>query len=190
MSGHWLFGDVAAWWYYFCLVSIFTAFIVTVGQRDKARQERDTARQERDDFEADFYRIRDELDEARQRVRKTDDSAAKIVRAVLPLVEKTDWMTGRWAGQFQTLVRLEEERNRQVERVQREIMALPAAQDLNKIDLLRSASTTAFKGLQTETGVPEGEKLEIGAVRRVPRVSDEDYYGDDIYQRPKGDNRG
>lgn len=49
-----------------------------------------------------------------------------IIDAVLPLVEKTDWMTGRWGGKFEQLVALERSRNEQVERVRRHIMSSDA----------------------------------------------------------------
>lgn len=47
---------------------------------------------------------------------------ADLATAVTPLLEQTDWMTGRWGGQFQTLQALEDRRNRDVENARRALM--------------------------------------------------------------------
>ncbi len=44
----------------------------------------------------------------------TNKGVGELVIVVAPLLEQTDWMTGRWAGQFDTLVKMEQERNRRV----------------------------------------------------------------------------
>jgi len=47
---------------------------------------------------------------------------AFLVEAVEPLLEKTDWMTGRWGGQYNVLVRMEERRNKIIDDVRRFVM--------------------------------------------------------------------
>lgn len=63
---------------------------------------------------------------------KAKKELSDLVVTVTPLVEKTDWMTGRWGGQFNTLVRLEKERNDRVESVRRIISNSAPVQDVIK----------------------------------------------------------
>lgn len=49
------------------------------------------------------------------------DFAAKMS----PLIAKTDWMTGRWGGQFNTLVRLENQRNADVDTARKALYEIP-----------------------------------------------------------------
>lgn len=63
-------------------------------------------------------------------LRDTEAHTMSILRTVVPLVEKTDWMTGRWGGQFSTLVSMENARNRKVEAVRKHLMSLPMVTQL------------------------------------------------------------
>ena len=57
------------------------------------------------------------------------DTAARVLEemtylidVIEPLLEKTDWMTGRWGGQFNVLVRMEERRNKIIDDIRRYVM--------------------------------------------------------------------
>lgn len=50
---------------------------------------------------------------------------SELALAVTPLIEKTDWMTGRWAGRFDELVAAENRRNDLVVRARKSLFALP-----------------------------------------------------------------
>jgi low affinity Fe/Cu permease len=67
----------------------------------------------------------DELIMERVAHRKTRDSALALVEKVTPLIEQTDWMTGRWHGQFNTLQRLETKRNEAVVTARRALWEIP-----------------------------------------------------------------
>jgi hypothetical protein len=67
----------------------------------------------------------DELIMERVAHRKSRESALALVEKVTPLIEQTDWMTGRWHGQFQTLVRMESKRNEAVVAARRALWDIP-----------------------------------------------------------------
>jgi hypothetical protein len=67
----------------------------------------------------------DELATERKRLKATEDQALELVDKVVPLIEKTSWMSGQWKGQFDTLVRLENERNARVDVARRAIWKIP-----------------------------------------------------------------
>jgi hypothetical protein len=71
----------------------------------------------------------DELTVERQRRHKTERDAARLVEKVTPLIEQTDWMTGRWHGQFNTLQRLEAKRNEAVVAARRALWDIPLVAD-------------------------------------------------------------
>lgn len=80
--------------------------------------------------------LRAQLDKAndtilfeRSRRRRTEEEALDLVAKVTPLIEKTDWMTGRWHGQFNTLVGLENKRNEQVDQARRALWSIPLVAD-------------------------------------------------------------
>jgi len=50
---------------------------------------------------------------------------SELALAVTPLIEKTDWMTGRWAGRFDELVAAENRRNDLVVAARKSLFALP-----------------------------------------------------------------
>jgi hypothetical protein len=78
----------------------------------------------------DEYRLtRIELLAAKARVKETESQATNLVTAVTPLIVKTDWMTGRWHGQFQTLVQLENARNEDVVRARQALWKIPVVMD-------------------------------------------------------------
>lgn len=67
----------------------------------------------------------DELIMERVRHRKTEQQSLQLVEKVVPLIEQTDWMTGRWHGQFNTLQRLESNRNAAVVAARRALWSIP-----------------------------------------------------------------
>jgi hypothetical protein len=71
----------------------------------------------------------EELAIERQRLKETEEQALALVAKVTPLIEKTDWMTGRWQGQFSTLVHLENKRNIKVDTARRAIWEIPIVRD-------------------------------------------------------------
>lgn len=81
-------------------------------------------------FETSYWEAYRDLAKTRSTLRATQIAANDIVLAAAPLVEKTDWMTGRWGGQFQTLVRMESKRNQSVEKVRKAMFDIPHVQSL------------------------------------------------------------
>lgn len=75
----------------------------------------------------EMTRLKDRNFDLQVRADQADAAAEKTILAVAPLVEKTDWMTGRWGGQFNELVRMENARNDQIDKVRKAIMSAPAA---------------------------------------------------------------
>lgn len=92
---------------------------------------------------------------ATARTHKTDDDVAALIEGISPLVEKTDWMTGRWGGQFATLTAMENARNAQVDLVRTIIMNTPLVKEqtdnLDPIAFLESASAQAMVDMFPDT---------------------------------------
>lgn len=57
---------------------------------------------------------------------RADAKSVEAFLAVVPLIEKSDWMTGRWKGQFLQLVELETIRNNAVDKARRVLWEIPA----------------------------------------------------------------
>jgi hypothetical protein len=58
-----------------------------------------------------------------------NEAEAKVFAlAMTPLLEQTDWMTGRWGGKFDQLVRLENSRNASVRNARRAFNEIPLVQ--------------------------------------------------------------
>lgn len=141
---------VPVWWYYISTLVPIILFAVTLWRKaasdrllDLYKESLTVARQRRDSWRAKA------VEEKRLSV--------EIVERVLPLVEKTDWMTGRWGGQFSTLQALEYRRNAQVDAVRKAIMSLPSVNDLTvaeKLGALQGAGNAALNGL---VSAPSGE---------------------------------
>ncbi len=58
----------------------------------------------------------------------TDAEAKVFALQMAPLLEQTDWMTGRWGGKFQQLVALENARNANVRNARRAFNEIPLVQ--------------------------------------------------------------
>jgi hypothetical protein len=71
----------------------------------------------------------DELAMESARRRKTEKQALLLVEKVTPLLAQSDWMTGRWHGQFNTLQRLEAKRNEVVVQARRALWDIPLVAD-------------------------------------------------------------
>lgn len=78
---------------------------------------------------AELDRRIDELAAERRRLRDTEEQALDLVDKVVPLIAKTDWMTGAWKGQFNALVHLEKKRNDAVDTARRAIWEIPVVRD-------------------------------------------------------------
>lgn len=72
-------------------------------------------------------RIRHVAEVAVERARRvqSEDQTLALVDKIYPLIVKTDWMTGRWNGQFNTLVGLENKRNAQINEARRVLWTIP-----------------------------------------------------------------
>jgi hypothetical protein len=60
-----------------------------------------------------------------ERLTRTELRVQEFAAKMAPLIAKTDWMTGRWGGQFATLVRLEEQRNLDVDNARKALFEIP-----------------------------------------------------------------
>ncbi|MFE2102927.1 hypothetical protein [Streptomyces sp. NPDC059468] len=81
------------------------------------------------ELRAKLDRTTDELIMTRSRLRKTEQDALALVEKVTPLIEQTDWMTGRWHGAFQTLVSMEAKRNAAVVAARQAMWKIPLVAD-------------------------------------------------------------
>jgi len=88
------------------------------------------------------------------RLRARDLEVKKHAETLLihmaPLVEKTDWMTGRWHGKFNELVRLENQRNQAAEHIRKALFEMPGIRDFTKAhgrDLFKGATTQGLRSL-------------------------------------------
>jgi hypothetical protein len=70
-----------------------------------------------------------ELEAERKRLKETEDQVLEVVSRVTPLIEKTDWMTGAWKGQFNALVHLENKRNTTVDNARKALWEIPLVRD-------------------------------------------------------------
>lgn len=61
----------------------------------------------------------------RVRESTTNRHVEEIFLSLSPLLEQTDWMTGRWGGQFETLARMERSRNSAAVDIRSKLFALP-----------------------------------------------------------------
>jgi hypothetical protein len=96
-----------------------------------------------------------DLETAAYRESVTNIRVEKILIMLSPLLEQTDWMTGRWGGQFQTLVSMENARNRAAVDIRSKLFALPFMKDYlseNKMALFTGSMQSAT------TGIVNGDK--------------------------------
>ena len=66
-----------------------------------------------------------DLDIANIRESDTNRAVGRVFILLSPLLEQTDWMTGRWGGRFGELVHLENARNRAAVDIRSKLFALP-----------------------------------------------------------------
>jgi hypothetical protein len=72
--------------------------------------------------------LRFSLDFATEWAAANDAEAKVFALQMAPLLEQTDWMTGRWGGQFNTLVAMENSRNEKVRNARRAFNEIPLVQ--------------------------------------------------------------
>jgi hypothetical protein len=96
-----------------------------------------------------------DLEKAAVRESTTNHQVEEIVMSLSPLLEQTDWMTGRWGGQFQTLVSMENARNRAAVGIRSKLFALPFMKDFFSAN--KSALSTGSMQSAT-TGIVNGDK--------------------------------
>ncbi|MFF1701289.1 hypothetical protein [Streptomyces sp. NPDC058252] len=63
--------------------------------------------------------------EVEKTLARTELRVTAFAAKMAPLIAKTDWMTGRWGGQFDTLVRLENQRNADVDTARKALYEIP-----------------------------------------------------------------
>ena len=91
-----------------------------------------------------------DLEKASIRESTTNHQVEEIIMSLSPLLEQTDWMTGRWGGQFQTLVSMENARNRAAVGIRSKLFALPFMKDFfsaNKAALFTGVAKYAATGM-------------------------------------------
>ena len=91
-----------------------------------------------------------DLEKAAVRESTTNHQVEEIVMSLTPLLEQTDWMTGRWGGQFQTLVSMENARNRAAVGIRSKLFAMPFMKDFfseNKAALFTGVAKSTSAGL-------------------------------------------
>jgi hypothetical protein len=71
----------------------------------------------------------DELAMEHRRRQKVEEQSLRLVEKVTPLIEQTDWMTGRWHGQFHLLQKKESDRNAAVVSARRALWDIPLVAD-------------------------------------------------------------
>lgn len=75
-----------------------------------------------------------DLKKAQERVAETEAQTLALVDKVTPLIAKSDWMTGRWGGQFNALVQMENKRNELVDTTRKALWDIPFVADyINEI---------------------------------------------------------
>ena len=90
------------------------------------------------------------LQDAKVREWTTNQHMEKVLVSLSPLLEQTDWMTGRWGGQLQTLVSMEKARNATAVAIRTQLMSLPFIEEYvseNVFGLFTGSATTALKGI-------------------------------------------
>jgi hypothetical protein len=90
----------------------------------------------------------EDLHTARTREIDTNQKMEKVLVSLSPLLEQTDWMTGRWGGQFSTLVSMEKARNSKAVAIRTHLMSLPFIKEYvseNSMGLFTGSTSTALK---------------------------------------------
>jgi len=92
-----------------------------------------------------------DFQEARIRESVTNRQVGEVFLHISPLLEQTDWMTGRWGGQFETLVRMENRRNAATVGIKQILLGLPYLKDYiagNKVALHMGSVQDALTGIE------------------------------------------
>ena len=92
-----------------------------------------------------------DLQEARIRESVTNRQVGEVFLHISPLLEQTDWMTGRWGGQFETLVRMENRRNAATVGIKKILLGLPYLKNYiseNKVALHMGSTQDALTGIE------------------------------------------
>ena len=99
-------------WFFLVLTIIFlVAFLWTLTLLSDAKEELEDARGRHQ--------------RATKRIAELTQFQDRLVQGVMSLIEKTDWMTGRWHGRFNELVALENKRNAAVDLVRKRLWDVP-----------------------------------------------------------------
>jgi hypothetical protein len=94
--------------------AIFALLLVIVLLIQRIQQENDLLRS-----------MLEALQESKTREWETNQQVEKVFMSLSPVLSQTDWMTGRWGGQFEALVSMEKARNEEVKAIRSTLMALP-----------------------------------------------------------------
>lgn len=115
-----------------------------------------------------------------------NEAEAKVLAlAVTPLLEQTDWMTGRWGGKFDQLVALENARNANVRNARRAFNEIPLVQ---RATMEMFTPGSAFREALAKKANYDATRLKAYGGHDTPQDKnphdDEDQTG--LYDRLKG----
>jgi len=94
-----------------------------------------------------------DLETAHIRQSETNHAVGRIFILLSPLLEQTDWMTGRWGGRLGELISLEKARNATTVAIRARLFSTPFMQDFfseNKTGLLKGSLQAGFTGMENE----------------------------------------
>lgn len=97
--------------------------------------------------EAEILRLEQDVNDAFVYNERMERDVADLFTKFAPLIEQTDWMTGRWGGRFNELVALENKRNQTVREARRIIMDSPVVSRLIDKDTVMKSVGADIAGI-------------------------------------------
>jgi len=94
-----------------------------------------------------------DLETAAYRESTTNHKVEEVFLALAPILEQTDWMTGRWGGRLGELIGLEKARNATTVAVRARLLSTPFMIGYfseHKMPLLTGSLQSAFTGIENE----------------------------------------
>lgn len=171
MSGH-LMQTVPLWWYYISTLVPIILFAITLWQSTGKSQLIGK-------YSEALGIARERRDEWRNRAVTLKNDFAGLVTAVVPLIEKTDWVSGRYGRSIEILQGLESARNRHVDEARRWMMnseavaSIPTDQRITPLPDHVEVAVTDLGPLSFKEAEPESDHYY------------EDFVlGDDAYKSP------
>lgn len=131
-----------AWLFLSLLAVFFIAFVMSLSSLIIQREYVATLERRLEDSKERHQR-------ATRRIAETVQGITDVVLAITPVIEQTDWMTGRWHGNFAGLQAAERRRNAAVVDVRRAMTRIPLVRDAanrNKVDIFKAVSASVSPG--------------------------------------------